>query len=119
MLQNLFKSRIALLYVLSISMIFSFSAWMSLLNNFVVEVAKFNGSQIGILQSIREIPGFLSFGVIFLLIFISQQKLAYISMILLGAGIAFAGVFPSTMGLLSSATQIYTTTRSKYVPVSK
>ncbi len=102
MFKNLFKSRVALLYILSISMIFSFSAWMSLLNNFVVEVAKFNGSQIGILQSIREIPGFLSFGVIFLLIFISQQKLAYISMILLGAGIALTGLFPSTTGLYAT-----------------
>ncbi len=99
MLKNLFKSRVALLYVLSISMIFSFSAWMSLLNNFAVEVGNFNGSQIGFLQSIREIPGFLSFGVIFVLIFVSQQRLAYISMLLLGAGVAFTGVFPSTTGL--------------------
>ncbi len=99
MFRNIFKSRVALLYILSISMIFSFSAWMSLLNNFVVEVAKFNGSQIGFLQSIREIPGFLSFGVIFVLFFVSQQKLAYISMIALGIGVAFTGLFPSTIGL--------------------
>lgn len=58
MIKNLFKSRVALLYILSISMVFSFSAWMSLLNNYVVEVASFDGSQIGILQSLREIPGF-------------------------------------------------------------
>ncbi len=102
MLQNIFKSRIALLYILSISMIFSFSAWMSLLNNFVVEVGNFNGSQIGFLQSIREVPGFLSFGVVFLLFFVSQQKLAYISMIILGAGVAFTGVFPSTIGLYAT-----------------
>ncbi len=99
MLKNLFKSRVVLLYVLSISMIFSFSIWMSLLNNFAVEVGNFNGIQIGFLQSIREIPGFLSLGVIFVLIFVSQQRLACISMLLLGAGIAFTGVFPSTTGL--------------------
>ncbi len=99
MFKNIFKSRVALLYILSISMIFSFSAWMSLLNNFVVEIAKFNGSQIGFLQSIREIPGFLSFGVIFVLFFVSQQRLAYISMIALGAGVALTGLFPSTIGL--------------------
>lgn len=61
MIQNLFKSKVALLYLLSISMVFAFSAWMSLLNNFVIEVASFDGSQIGILQSLREIPGFLAF----------------------------------------------------------
>ncbi len=99
MFRNIFKSRVALLYILSVSMIFSFSAWMSLLNNFVVEVAKFNGSQIGFLQSIREIPGFLSFGVIFVLFFVSQQRLAYVSMIALGIGVAFTGLFPSTTGL--------------------
>ncbi len=80
-------------------MVFSFSAWMSLLNNFAIEVASFDGSQIGILQSIREIPGFLSFGVIFVLIFIHQQRLTYISMMLLGLGVAFTGLFPSVMGL--------------------
>lgn len=58
MVKNMFKSREALLYIMSISMVFSFSAWMSLLNNFVIEVASFDGSQIGILQSLREIPGF-------------------------------------------------------------
>jgi hypothetical protein len=99
MLKNIFKSRVALLYVLSISMIFSFSAWMSLLNNFVVEIAHFNGGQIGFLQSIREIPGFLAFSVIFVLVFVSQQRLAYISMIGLGAGVAMTGLFPSTLGL--------------------
>jgi hypothetical protein len=96
---NLFKSRIALLYLISIAMMFSFSSWMSLLNNFAIEVASFDGSQIGMLQSIREIPGFLAFGVIFVLMFVSQQRLVYISMMFLGIGVAFTGVFPSVIGL--------------------
>ena len=49
MLNRLFKSKKALLYVMSMSMLFSFSACMSLLNNFVIEIASFNGEQIGIL----------------------------------------------------------------------
>jgi len=102
MFKDIFKSRVVLLYILSISMVFSFSAWMSLLNNFVIEVAHFNGSQIGILQSVREIPGFLAFSVIFVLIFISQQRLAYISMIGLGAGVAMTGLFPSALGLYTT-----------------
>ena len=102
MFKNFFTSRITLLYLLSISLIFAFSAWMSLLNNFVIEVASFNGSQIGLLQSIREIPGFLSFSVIFILVFISQQRLAYISMILLGLGVAFTGFFSNPLGLYTT-----------------
>lgn len=99
MIKNLFKSREVLLYLMAISMVFSFSAWMSLLNNFVVEVASFNGSQIGILQSLREIPGFLAFTVVFAIMFIAQQRLAYISMILLGLGVMLTGYFPSAIGL--------------------
>ena len=102
MIKNLSHSKNALLYLLSIAMIFAFSAWMSLLNNFVVEVAKFDGSQVGILQSIREIPGFLSFGVIFLLIFIPQQRLAYISTLALGIGVALTGYFTSSLGLYTT-----------------
>ncbi len=99
MLKNIFSSRIALLYLLSISMVFSFSAWMSLLNNFVIEAASFNGSQIGILQSLREIPGFLAFSVVLVIMIIAQQRLAYISLILLGLGTALTGFFPSVFGL--------------------
>ncbi len=98
-MNNLFKSRVALLYVMSISMVFSFSAWMSLLNNFVIEVASFNGSQIGILQSLREIPGFLAFTVVLAIIFIAQQRLAFLSMILLGIGVLSTGFFPTPLGL--------------------
>ena len=99
MIINFLKSRIALLYLISIAMMFSFSSWMSLLNNFAIELASFNGAKIGILQSIREIPGFLAFGVIFVLMLVSQQRLVYISMILLGIGVAITGFFPNVLGL--------------------
>lgn len=92
-------SKESLLYVISISMVISFSAWMSLLNNFTIEVASFTGSQIGILQSLREIPGFLAFTVILVLALIAQQRLVYISMLLLGLGTALTGFFPTAFGL--------------------
>ena len=46
----------------------TFSAWQAMLNNFAVEMAGFTGQEIGILQSLREVPGFLSFAVVFLLL---------------------------------------------------
>ncbi|MCH1413609.1 MAG: MFS transporter, partial [Glaciecola sp.] len=46
---------------------FVFSTWMTLLNNFVIEKAAFTGAEIGLLQSIREIPGFLAFTAIYVL----------------------------------------------------
>jgi hypothetical protein len=97
--KQIFQSRKTLLYIMSIAMIFAFSAWVSLLNNFVIEVANFDGSQIGILQSLREIPGFLAFTVILVLLFIPQQKLAYLSIIVLGIGTALTGIFPFEIGL--------------------
>ena len=96
---RIITSKEALLYVMTISMVVSFSAWMSLLNNFTVEVAAFDGSQIGILQSIREIPGLLAFTVLLVLAFIAQQKLVYLSIMLLGLGTAATGFFPTPIGL--------------------
>ena len=45
----------------------TFSVWQALLNNFVIERAAFTGAEIGILQSLREIPGFLAFSAVFLI----------------------------------------------------
>ena len=97
-----FTSKEALLYVIAISMTVSFSAWMSLLNNFTIEVAFFDGSQIGILQSLREIPGFLAFTVILVLAFVAQQRLAYISILVMGLGTSLTGYFPSAVGLYTT-----------------
>lgn len=85
--------------MLAIAVPISFSAWQTLLNNFAIEQASFSGREIGILQSLREIPGFLAFGVIFLLLLIREQYLAYLSLILLGLGTALTGQYPSVIGL--------------------
>ena len=78
----------------------AFAAWMALTNNFAVEVLSFTGKEIGIQQSIREIPGFLSFAAVFLLLFGREQTWAYISMLLLGGAAAVTGMFPSFTGFL-------------------
>ena len=80
-------------------MTLAFATWMVLLNNFVVERAEFSGREIGILQSIREIPGFLAFTTIFVLLLIREQKFAYFSLIMLGIGVLLTGFFPSEIGL--------------------
>jgi len=77
----------------------AFSAWMALLNNFAVERAAFTGAEMGILQSLREVPGFLSFAVVFLLLILREQKIAYLSLIILGLGTAATGYFPTIIGL--------------------
>lgn len=90
---------IALLVLMSIAMPVAFNAWSALLNNFVIERAAFTGVEIGILQSLREVPGFLTFTVIFVLLIIKEQSLAVIALALLGIGVALTGFFPTTYGL--------------------
>ena len=77
----------------------SFATWQALLNNFAIERAAFSGAEIGILQSLREVPGFLAFTVVFLLFFLREQHIALISLILLGIGTALTGFFPTVIGL--------------------
>ncbi len=87
-----------LLILMSIAMPLAFSTWQALVNNFAVEQAGFDGVDIGFLQSLREVPGFLSFGVVFLLLLVREQPLALISLALLGIGTAVTGFFPSVVG---------------------
>ena len=82
-----------LLYLMAIAMPLTFAVWSALLNNFVVEVANFDGSDIGWLHTVREIPGFLAVGVIALIIFIREQVLGLVSLALLGAASAITAWF--------------------------
>ncbi len=88
------------LILISIVVPMAFSTWMALLNNFAVERANFTGADIGLLQSVREIPGFLAFSVVFVLLFIREQRFIILSLIMLTAGTMITGFFPSLGGLL-------------------
>ena len=88
-----------LLILMAAAMPLSFSTWMALLNNFSIEMADFTGREIGILQSLREIPGFLAFSAIFALLIFREQTFALISLLILGVGVAISGYFPTIVGL--------------------
>lgn len=88
------------LILISIVVPIAFSTWNALLNNFVIEKAAFTGADIGLLQSVREIPGFLAFTAVFILIFIREQKFMILSLVMLAVGVAITGFFPSVYGLL-------------------
>lgn len=78
----------------------AFASWSLLTYNFAVEELSFTGREIGIQQSIREIPGFLSFAAVFFLLWFKEQTFAYISLVLLAVGGAVTGLFPSFYGFL-------------------
>ncbi|EOI6603825.1 MFS transporter [Vibrio parahaemolyticus] len=88
------------LLLISIIVPIAFSTWMALLNNFVIEKANFDGADIGLLQSVREIPGFLAFTAVFVLLFIREQRFMLVSLAMLTLGTALTGYFPTLYCLL-------------------
>ncbi len=93
------SQQIRLLVLMSIAMPVAWATWSALLNNFVIERAAFTGAEIGILHSLREVPGFLAFTAVFVLLVLREQTFAIVSLAVLGLGTALTGVFPSEYGL--------------------
>lgn len=92
------RSPPVLLMVMAAALQLSFASWTALQYNFAHELLSFTGREIGIQQSIREVPGFLSFAAVFLLFLMREQALAYVSLVLLGIGVAATGFFPTALG---------------------
>ena len=80
-----------LLILMGVAASLAFSVWQALLNYFAIEQAAFTGREIGILQSLRELPGFLAFTAVFVLLVLKEQTFALLSVALLGAGVAITG----------------------------
>lgn len=88
------------LAILTVCTTTGFQVWSILFDNFVVNTVGLEGYHMGILQSVREIPGFLAFLVIFLLLIIKEHKLSVFSVMVLGAGLFATGLMPSFPGLI-------------------
>jgi hypothetical protein len=88
------------LIVLTIGSTMGLQTWHTLFNNFAVDVAGLTGRHIGMIQSVREIPGFLALLTVFVIIFLKEYHLSALSILLLGLGVAATGFFPSYAGLL-------------------
>jgi Na+/melibiose symporter-like transporter len=88
-----------LLIALGVAAALAFSVWKALLNNYAVEQAAFTGREIGMLQSLREVPGFLAFTTVFVLLIMREQTFVFLSVALLGAGVALTGLLPCGYGL--------------------
>jgi hypothetical protein len=88
------------LMVLTIASHVGLQGWRTLFNNFAVEIVNLQGDQIGIIQSVREIPGFLALLAVFVLLLVKEHKLSALSIIVLGLGVAFTGLFPSFLGMI-------------------
>lgn len=74
--------------------------WMILFNNFAVEIAGLDGFQVGVIGSVREIPGFLALLAVFVMLVIREHRLSALSVVFLGIGTALTGLLPSFTGLI-------------------
>ena len=101
---KLFKKDPMYLYLLILTLLSTggLQAWRTLFDNFAVQAIGLDGYHIGIIQSTRELPGFLALLVVYVLIFIKEHKLAAMSVLLLGLGICLTGFFPSFYGLMAT-----------------
>lgn len=95
------RQPVGLLFLMAAAMPIAFSTWSALLNNFVVEVAGFDGSDIGWLHTVREIPGFFAIGVIAVLMVMREQVLGIVALVLLGVATALTAKFPYMGGILT------------------
>jgi predicted MFS family arabinose efflux permease len=69
-----------------------FYVWRIMFNNFAVEIFSASPTDVGIIQSVREIPGLLAFGAGALAIVLTESKIASLSIILLGLGLIVSGM---------------------------
>jgi hypothetical protein len=100
MVSNEQRPMLRFLIVHTAASVVGLQCWMILFNNFAVELAGLDGLQIGIIGSVREIPGLLALLVIFVMLVIREHRLSSLSIVFLGAGIGLTGLFPSFTGLV-------------------
>lgn len=85
----------AFLFLLTLGSTVGFQGWTLLYTNFAVQQAHFSAADNGLVQSLREVPGLLSFTVIPLLLLLREHRLAVFAVIATGLGTALTGFFPS------------------------
>ncbi len=90
----------AFLVLLCVASALGNQGWQTLFNNFAIEEAGVDSIKMGIIQSMREVPGFLTFFSVYLLMVIAEHRFASISIMVLGLGVLLTGFFPSMGGLI-------------------
>ena len=80
-----------------------FYAWRVMFNNFAVDVFDASPTDVGMIQAMREIPGLLAFGVGALALYLTESRIAALSIVILGIGLIVCG-FSSSILMLGLAT---------------
>ena len=88
------------LFILTFANTVGFQAWSIMCTNFAVDVVGLNAAQLGMIHSVREVPGLLTALVIALLYLMREETLAAFAVLALGLGVLLTGMFPSYGGML-------------------
>lgn len=88
------------LAVLTICSTIGLQTWLTLFNNFAVDIAGLHGNHVGVIQSVREIPGFLALLTIYVIMIIKEHRLSALTILIMGFGLAITGRLPSYAGLI-------------------
>jgi predicted MFS family arabinose efflux permease len=93
------KAMFRYLAVLTAASTAAMQGYSILFNNYAVETIHLEGIHIGVIQSVREIPGFFALTAIYVMMVIREHRLAAFSVALLGFGVALTGFFPTFGGV--------------------
>jgi predicted MFS family arabinose efflux permease len=88
------------LVVLTICSTIGLQTWLTLFNNFAVDIAGLDGNHVGVIQSVREIPGFLALLTVYVIMMIKEHRLSALSVLIMGFGLAITGLLPTYVGLI-------------------
>jgi len=94
------KPMFRFLMVLTICSTIGLQAWLTLFNNFAADQVGLTGREVGVIQSVREIPGLLTFLAVFVMMIVQEHRLSVLSVLFLGVGLGLTGMFPSYAGLM-------------------
>ncbi len=100
MIENEQKPMLRFLMILTAASMIGIQGYTILFNNFAVEVVHLEGRHVGIIQSIREAPGFLALLAVYVMLVIREHRLSALSIAILGIGVALTGMLPTYVGVM-------------------
>jgi MFS family permease len=90
------------LIVLTVFTTIAFQLWRTLFNNFSVESIGLDSDSVGLIQTIREVPGFMAFTAVYVILVIKEKWLAFVAVLIMSFGVAITGFFPTKWGLVGT-----------------
>jgi predicted MFS family arabinose efflux permease len=100
MIDDTQKPMLRFLTILTAASMIGIQGYTILFNNFAVEIVHLEGRHVGIIQSIREAPGFLALLAVYVMLVIREHRLSALSIMTLGIGVALTGMLPTYGGIM-------------------